>query len=184
MGKRVDARMYMQNLIAQKSLRGWTPDKPIDPDNQREVMDLLTEELCRSLEDCIKEKDYDRYDALMVRADHLMRAFVDRGYDLMRPMAEWHAAISHLMNRAERRFLIRKYLTNPDSVDRGELRKALDLYWSNSAEHREDLEHVHAKIKDPKFRMCGDIFAKAKAIAERPLHDEAYLRKLCGLDAK
>jgi hypothetical protein len=144
-------------------------------------MNLLTEEFCLSLEDCIKKHDHDRFVALMVRADYLMQACVDGGCDLMRPMAEHHAAILHRLNRAERRYLIRRYLTG-HIVDPGKLRKALDLYPEDSPERREDLERVHAKIKDPKFRMVGDVLDEAKAIAKRPLHDEAYLRKLKGLD--
>jgi hypothetical protein len=144
-------------------------------------LEVFTEEFCLSLEDCVAKGDYgERCDKLMVRADYLMRACVDVGHELMRPAAEHHAAILHLLNRAQRRWLIRRYLTNPASVDRDELVKALDLYPEDSAEHREDLEHVKAKIADQSFRMVGDVMDKAKAIAERPLHDEEYLRRLCG----
>jgi hypothetical protein len=82
-----------------------------------------------------------------------------------------------------RRFLIRKYLTNPQSVDPSELSEALDLYPKDSAEHREDLERVRAKMTDPSFKMNADVRAAGKAIALRPLHDQGYLRRLCGLDA-
>jgi hypothetical protein len=190
MGKQKDTRTYMQKVIAQQDLRQWhepppglVADEPLDPDNQRECMEALTEEFCLSLEDCVKNHDMERVDALMARADHLMQACVDFGYELMRPMAEHHAAILHQLNRAERRYLIRRYLTG-HSVDPAKWREALDLYPTDSPEHREDLERVHAKIKDPKFRMVGDVMAKAKAISERPLHDEAYLRKLCGRGPK
>jgi hypothetical protein len=127
------------------------------------------------------KKDEERLDALMAKAVHLASACADFGYDLMRPMAEHHAAILHLLNRAERRYLIRRYLTG-HSVDPDKLAKAVNLYPEDSPEHREDLERVHANIKDRKFRIVGDVMAKALAIVERPLHDKAYCRKLAGFD--
>jgi hypothetical protein len=120
---------------------------------------------------------------LLTRAERLTRLAADCGYDLLRPLAEHWGAMLYEVHRARRRFLIRKYLTYPDSVNPDELAEALDLYPEDSAEHREDLARVKRAMADPSFRMCSDVRAKAKAIALRPLHDEAYMRKLFGLDA-
>jgi hypothetical protein len=178
----------MDQLLAKTDLRGWSgatgvTDKPIDPAMQRDVLDDLNEEFHRCLEDCIRQDDPDRCLRLWTRAERLARGAADYGYDLLRPTQERWAAILYQVHRARRRFLIRKYLTNPRSVNPDELAEALDLYPTDSPEHREDLERVHAKMADPSFRMCSDVRAKAKAIALRPVHDEAYLRKLFGLDA-
>jgi hypothetical protein len=175
-------------LMAQTDLRGWTAtgtDKPDlkDPEMQRAVLKDLRDEFYRCLEDCVKQVDPDRTLALMTRAERLTRLAADCGYDLLRPLQEHWGAMLYEVHRSRRRFLIRKYLSDPHSVNPDELAEALDLYPTDSAEHREDLEHVNAKMKDPSFRMCSDTRARAKAIALRPLRDEAYLRKLFGLDA-
>ena len=180
---------YMDKLLAQSDLRGWSnttgvTDKPLDPAMQRDVLHDLNEEFHRCLADCLRQDDPDQFLRLMTRAERLARGAADYGYDLMRPMQERWAAILYQVHRARRRFLIRKYLTNPRSVNPDELAEALDLYPADSPEHREDLERVSAAMEDPSFRMCSDVRAKAKAIALRPLHDEAYLRKLFGLDAQ
>ena len=179
---------YMDKLLAQSDLRGWSnttgvTDKPLDPAMQRDVLHDLNEEFHRCLADCLRQDDPDRTLVLMTRAERLTRLAADCGYDLMRPLQEHWSAMLYEVHRSRRRFLIRKYLTNPDSVNPDELAEALDLYPDNSPEHREDLERVRAKMADPSFRMCSDTHARAKAIALRPLHDEAYLRKLFGLDA-
>lgn len=177
----------VNKLLAQMDLRDWSnpigPSEPKDPAMQREALEDLRTEFYTCLEDCIKQVDPDRTLALMTRAERLTRLAADCGYDLMRPLQEHWAAMLYQVHRSRRRFLIRKYLTNPDSVNPDELAEALDLYPTDSAEHREDLERVRAKMADPSFRMCSDTHAKAKAIALRPLRDDAYMRKLFGLDA-
>jgi hypothetical protein len=168
-------------------LRGWSdpiggPNEPKDPAMQKEVLQEIREEFYQCLEDCVKQRDPDRSLRLMTRAERLTRHAIDCGYDMLRPMQEHWAAMLYEVHRARRRFLIRKWLTNPGSVDPDEFAEALDLYPEDSAEHREDLKRVKAKMADPSFKMCGDVKAKARAIALRPMHDQAYLRKLCGLD--
>jgi hypothetical protein len=179
---------YMDKLLAQSDLRGWSnttgvTDKPLDPAMQRDVLHDLNEEFHRCLADCLRQDDPDRTLALMTRAERLTRLAADCGYDLMRPMQEHWAAMLYQVHRARRRFLIRKYLSDPHSVNPDELAEALELYPDDSPEHQEDLERVRRAMTDPSFRMCSDTRARAKAIALRPLHDEAYMRKLFGLDA-
>jgi hypothetical protein len=176
-------------LMAQTDLKGWRggpeTDKPDrkDPKMQHAVLEDLREEFYRCLEDCVKQVDPDRFLALLTRAERLTRLAAEGGYDLLQPLHEHWAAMLYEVHRSRRRFLLRKYFTNPDSVNPDELAEALDLYPEDSAEHQEDLEKVRAKMADPSFRMCSDTRAKAKAIALRPLHDRAYMRKLFGLDA-
>ena len=173
--------------LAQTDLLGWSNAtgtyKPKGLAMQRDALQDLRDEFYRCLEDCVRQHDPDRCLRLMTRAERLTRLAADCGYDLMRPMQEHCAAMLYQVHRARRRFLIRKCLTNPHSVNPDELAEALDLYPADSPEHREDLERVRVAMADPSFRMCSDVRAKAKAIALRPVHDEAYMRKLCGLDA-
>ena len=126
-------------------------DEPLDPYMQRACIHDLLDELNGCVEDCLNKRDYDRYLRLMSRAERLAGAAADYGYDLMRPLAERLATVLHLLNRGKRRFLIRKYLTNPDSVNLDELDEALDLYPMDSAEHREDIERVERKMKGRSF---------------------------------
>ena len=176
----------LEALLAQTDLKGWSePHAPYelkDPAMQREALEDLRGEFYLCLEDCVRERNAERFERLLTKAERLTRYAAECGYDLLRPLNEHWASMLHQVLRARRRFLIRKWFVNPGSVNPEELNEALDLYPEDSPAHREDLERVRAKMANPSFRMNADVRAAGKAIALRPLHDQAYMRRLFGLD--
>jgi hypothetical protein len=148
--------------------------REIDEGEQRLVFTDLMGEFLACLEDAaVRWPNAERCEVLMTRAEYLMRGYVSMGHKLLRPMQESLAAQLHLIHRAHRRWVIRRYLTDENSVYPNELVKALELLPTNTpelnAEFEEDLDRAEAVVKDPTLTLVDDVMARARAIALTPL---------------
>jgi hypothetical protein len=160
-------------------LHGWqdlterkVAKREIDREEQRLVFTEFMGEFLACLEDAaVRWPNAERCEVLMTRAEYLMRGYVGLGHELLRPMQENLAAILHQVHRAHRRWVIRKYLTNQNSVYPNELVKALELLPTNTpelkAEFEQDLDRAEAVVADPTLKLVDDVMARARAIALR-----------------
>jgi hypothetical protein len=171
----------IQPGMERMDLHGWQDvtgmngvNRERDKDEQWAVFTDFMGEFLACLEDAaVRWPNAERCETLMTRAEHLMRGYVGIGHELLRPMQENLAAILHQVHRAHRRWTIRRYLTDENSVYPNELVKALELLPTNTpelkAEFEEDLDRAEAVVKDPTLKLVDDVMARAKAIALAPL---------------
>jgi hypothetical protein len=138
---------------------------PPDLENQLEARHELKMQFIACLEDAVKHRDVDRMWELIERAERIASGAAHLGYRTLRPMARSLSGMIQQVQRAKRRWTMRRYIRGQCGED--ELAEACVVRDDCTEDFQEDV-----RVAEGGGLLTTDLRANGRAIIARWLLEE------------